>query len=359
MLRFRSLAFTASFLLALGACGKKEEAPQEPVIKPIKIYTVVGGDTIRLEYPGQVSATLESVQAFEVSGKIVKFPVVEGQDVKRGELMAQLDMRDYQSNFDAAKSEFERAESNFKRAEELIKGGFVSQADYDTLKATRSQAKANMDRAEKALDDATLRAPFDGKIARKLVDIYNNVQAKEGVLVLHNLDDLEVVINIPESDWARVSRARSKTMGSSDEDALNPLVEIAGFPGRSFPAVTREVSTTANPTTRTYEIKLGFKVEGDEVILPGMTAKAFVEVPAQVRGSALMVPVNSVSYDDEGKAFVWIYEPAATAVTKREVEVGQMSGSSIEVLKGLQNGDQVASSGVSHLREGMKVREFK
>ncbi|WP_370980043.1 efflux RND transporter periplasmic adaptor subunit [Agaribacterium sp. ZY112] len=354
MLRLTSLLFCSAFVLIVSACGKKEPEPIKDIIKPVKFYTVDSADTVRFEYPGQVSAAQESTMAFEVPGRIVNFPVVEGQEVRKGDVLAQLDLRDYESNLAAARSEYDRAKSNFNRGEELIKGQFISQMDYDNLRTSESAAKANLERSEKALEDATLRAPFDGMVAKKIADDFANVRAKQDVLLLHNLSDLEVVINIPESDWARVERSRQ----GEARNELDPHVQIAGFPKKIVPAVVREVSTTANPTTRTYAIKLAFKSEGDEMILPGMTAKAYVDLPNLVQGVAMQVPVNGVAYDSDGKAYVWLID-SSHVVSQQFVEVGQLVKGNIEILSGLKNGDVIATSGVHHLKAGAQVREFK
>lgn len=339
--------------LLVTACS---EPPQEAidVIKPVKIYTVGSEGETTLEYPGQVSAATKADMAFEVSGKIVKFPVKEGQNVKQGELLAQLDLRDFQSTFNSAQSEYENARANFSRADKLIEDNFISRLDYDKLKSQRSTAKAKVDKAKKALEDASLRAPFTGQVAKKLVEDFANITAKEAVLILQDVDQLELVVNVPEADWARTKKNGDL---KATTQRIKPRVSIAGLPGSDFPAVIKEVSTTADPTTRTYEAKLSFTPDSDVNVLPGMTATLTINIAQQNTG--LRIPSKAVVSDNNNQAFVWRINPETMMTARTTVKLGNLTGVSVVILEGLSSGDLIAVSGVHLLREDMTVRHFQ
>ena len=134
-------------------------------------------------------------------------------------------------------------------------------------------------------------------------------------------------------------------------------VVVTSFPGRVLPARFKEFSTTADEVTRTFRMTLAFANPPDIRVLPGMTAKAILSPGGPATGG-FAVPVNAVVADEGGGAFVWRVDSATMKVSRAAVEVGQLSGSSIAVTSGLSSGDEIAISGVAHLRDGMEVRRF-
>jgi RND family efflux transporter MFP subunit len=119
-------------------------------------------------------------------------------------------------------------------------------------------------------------------------------------------------------------------------------------------AWVKELRATADPVTRTYDVTLGFTPPAAVSITSGMTAKVIITM--QGAAGTIMVPATAVTADPEGRSIVWVYDEANSAVTGREVVVGQLTGDEIEILGGLEDGDTIAILGASNLTEGMKVR---
>jgi RND family efflux transporter MFP subunit len=351
------LAGLLCLFITLVACEKdvpdKVEAP-----RPIKMLTITGqsSDTF-LEYPGKISAAQEAELAFEVSGQIIKLPVKEGQAVKRGELIAKIDARDYQSNLLSAQSRFDAAKANFQRAQDLIKKDYISKADYDKLKAASDDARARLSKSKKALADTELRAPFTGEIVSRVVENFTNIQAKQAVAVLHDQSSLEVDISIPEQDW----RLAKPGLSIEERQARSaPKVTVSAFPGRQFPAVIKELSTVAEPTTRTFSAAFSFASPKDIVILPGMTAKVSLTLVGRIDSDqSIRVPASAVGADTDGAPFVWVVDTGAMSVTRRKVVVGELQGVDVEIQSGLKFKETVAVSGINQLREGMVVTDYK
>lgn len=355
----RILILTAGLFIAifLAAC-EQEQTEKEAVSRPIKMLTVgeaTGGGT--LEFPGVVSASQSTELGFEVSGQIIEFPVEEGQEVDLGTLLARLDPRDYQSELDAKAADLKLAESNYGRYKTLFEQGFTSQQKFEQETRTFESAKAGYEAAQKALDDTNLRAPFAGNIARKIASDFQNVRAKQAVLVLHDVTSLEVVVNIPERDFAQGDRQRTMDEVTA---AIKPMVSLSSLEGQEFPARLKEVSTEADPTTRTYAITFAFNPPENINILPGMTARVSVTPDrGQFAQETLKVPVNVVAVDANGQSFVWVVDPATSTVMKRVVEVGQLAESDIFILAGLSSGETIALTGIAQLREGLLVRPLE
>ncbi len=343
--------------LAALACGE-EPPPAAPVVRPVKLLTIHGaGLSGSLEYPGQIAAAQHSEMAFEVPGKIINFLVSEGQLVEVGQLLARLDPRDYEAEVEKDQANLRKTKTDLDRYQILYDKGVNPLSDLDGAKRRYEVVVAHARVSEKALQDTYLRANFAGVIARKLVQDFSNVQAKQPVLVLQDDSTLEIKVTVPERDIALASRG-----GTLEERTARarPMVSISSAPSHLFPARFTELSTTADPVTRTYEATLAFDKPEGVTVLPGMTAKVSVTVAGQdVPDAGVAVPARAVLSDDTGQSFVWRVDPAAMTVARAPVVVGQLSGADIQVRSGLEDGDVIAISGVHQLREGLKVRPFE
>jgi RND family efflux transporter MFP subunit len=348
---------TALSLTFLAAC---EQAPVETpeVVRPVRIITIStlqGGDSV--SYPGEIQGAQNVNIAFEVSGRIIEMPAQEGIEVNQGDVLARLDPADFQSSLDAAQSRARASKETFDRFSEVFERGAISAQDLNVRQRQYEVDLANLETAQKALDDTVLRAPFTGRIGRTFVDNFNNVQAKQEILLLQDLSEFEVVVNVPEQDWLR---AKPGLTLAQKTERTRPEVSLSNLPGRTFPAAITEVAAAADPVTRTFSARARFDPPEDVVILPGMSATVTVTVTEDVADlpSRVLVPSNAVVGGNDGGSFVWQVSGDPLTVTMAPVTVGQLSGSEIEILDGLETGDRVAVSGVQHLTEGMQVREL-
>ncbi len=341
-------------LVLISGCGQ-EPVESAPVVRPVKIVTIGdAGATGTRELPGTVRAVQHADMGFEVAGRIIEFRVKEGQRVKQGEVLARLDDRDYQASFDQAKAGYRKAQADLQRSERIFKEdpGAISTSKIDADRKAVDVAEADLRKAEKAVEDTVLRAPFDGLVARRLVEDYQNVQAKEPVVVFQDISLLEIEVGVPERDFAGgdVNRTAEELT-----QRAQPRVEISSLPGRSFPARVKEFATRADPVTRTFQVRLSFDPPDDASILPGMTARVVYNVQG-VAGTRL--PSQATFADADNKPHVWLIDKATMKVRATPVELGKLTGDEVQILGGLSTGDQVAVSGVGQLRDGVQVRRY-
>ena len=351
---------TITLLLALAGslatgCGRNEPDAEAPVVRPVKMLEVSSQSAgIRLEYPGRVSPLIQSEHSFEVPGRISSFPVREGQWMQEGELIARLDDSNYRAQLTSSQAKVNAAKADYDRFRDLLDKGAVSQRDLESRRRNFEVASANLKITEKALADTELRAHFNGRVARKLAQDFQSVLAKEPVVLLQDDTVLEIKADVPE-----------RVLATEIDDAdlrqltrmLAPSVSITAIPGRSFPARLKEMATTANPTTRTFEVTFSFEPDTNVRILPGMTARITVDQPVTsgIPDRGFVIPSNATSIDDQGKAFVWRVDRASMQVEPVVVELGAMNGAQVMVHGGLSDGDLIAISGVHHLQQGMQV----
>lgn len=346
--------------LCLTLAAGCEQAPVETpeVVRPVRIITVStlqGGES--LSYPGEIQGAQNVNIAFEVPGRIVEMPAREGIDVGQGDVLARLDPADFQSSLDAARASARASKETFDRFSEVFERGAISEQDLNVRRRQYEVDQANLTTAQKALDDTVLRAPFSGRIGRTFVDNFTNVQAKQEILLLQDLSEFEVVVNIPEQDWLRAKPGITLAQKTS---RVQPEVSMSGLPGRTFPVTITEVAAAADPVTRTFAARGRFDPPEDVVILPGMSATVTVTASKDMADLPLrlLVPASAVVGGNDGGAYVWQVGGDPLAATLSPVTVGQMSGSEMEILEGLEAGDRIAVSGVQHLADGMLVREL-
>ncbi|MFQ5657598.1 MAG: efflux RND transporter periplasmic adaptor subunit, partial [Candidatus Methylomirabilales bacterium] len=185
-------------------------------------------------------------------------------------------------------------------------------------------------------------------------DDYANVNAKDPVLVFQDTTHLEIEINVPERDFTVRERK-----GTREEvrARLKPEVIVSAIPNRSFPARIKEWTTDADPETRTFQVTFVFDNPKDVRIFPGMTAK--VRVTAWWTPHGIRIPATAALADANGTSYVWLVDPSSMTVRRAPVDLGELTGSKVEVLSGLSKGDQIAISGVHQLREGVAVRRYE
>jgi len=343
-----TLAFTC--LLVVGCDKQEQETPE--IIRPVKMMTIDGGaGGGSREYPGQVRSAEEIELSFEVSGRIIELNATEGQAMKTGALVAALDPRDFEAARDRELARRNEARADYERNLTLYERDAISLRDLEVIRRRFEVTEANLIQAEKALSDTRLYAPFDGKVAGRLVETQENVTAKQPVVVFHDDSSLEVKASFPETDYLRI-----RDLGGTKEMTANlkPRIVVSAAGDQPFDAFVKELRNTADPVTRTYEVTLGFKPPEGLSVTSGMTAKVVISLSGPA--GAIRIPAAAVVADSESQSKVWVFDETTGTVSGRTVEVGQISGDEIEVLEGLQNGDRVAILGASNLSEGMKVR---
>jgi len=352
------VVMTLMLAATLLGCDQKQPEESTPVSRPVKIYTV-GGDSVQSSsrYPGSVSAALESTLAFEVPGKITSLNIKEGQTVSAGQVLANLDARDYQSQLDSAQSNRDAALADFERYKKALKANAVTPQAFDEAKRNLEVAQSEFRRAKKAVDDTTLTAPFAGRVVSINIDQFDTVHAKQPVLQLHSDSAFEMVVDVPEADWAQGKKVSS----ASEIDLKDQLfVTVSAAPNEKFPGVITEFSGAADAITRTYKVTVAFSVPEDSIVGSGMTGHVLYEPLESSSGNnGLQVPADAIVGDVDNQSFVWLYNAEEGIVTKQPVILGSVSSNWVQIDSGLAKGDQIAVSGVHSMFDGFLVHPLE
>jgi RND family efflux transporter MFP subunit len=348
-------------LVLLAGCRKKQEEAPAEVVRPVKTFILGGvGEARMIGYTGETRAIKEALLAFEVDGRIAELPVKEGDVVEEGQFLAQLDQTQLQADLAAATAQKGAAAATLTRVANAAKTGAVSQQQLEIANREHEVALANLAQAQKSFDDTTLKADFAGVVAKLYIERFENVAAKQEVLILQDTSKIKVTVDVPES---RMALADPNVSLEERTRRSKPMVELTALPGRQFPAVITEAAQTADPNTRTYEITVKFVPSDDETlkvrILPGMTAKVIGQVQADAGSNAFRVPSNGIGTSPGGGAFVWKLDPETMMISEVPVKLEEPGGAMIAILGELEKGDEIVISGVRQLQTGMKVSRWQ
>lgn len=350
------LAAACSLLNLVGCSEPADTGSAVPVVRPAKIFLVADPAAAALRnFPAEVEANADSNLAFRVSGQIIEFPVKAGNEVKAGQLLARLDPKDFMLNLDDRQARYALAKSQFERAKTLRERKLIAQSSYDQAQAELSVALSSLNVAKAELEYTYLRAPFDGSIAKVMVTQHENIQAKQTVLLLQSRDLVDISVQMPENIVSRIKK----------DTGYQPTVTFDSHPEQSFLVTVKEWDTQADPSTLTYKVVFSLDTPDSFNVLPGMTANISIDLSkvTDLSLDSVVLPVGAVfSAEDTPLSskvrYVWKVDPQSLRVSRAEVRVGELRNGGIEVLSGLQPGEQVVSVGVHALSEGMQIRPW-
>lgn len=343
-------AVSAIFLMP----PKAAEDPEPEPIRPIKSLIVqTNFQPPDIYFPGMVRAGNSVELSFEVSGRLIEFPVEKSQKVKKGQLLGKLDPRDFENKVKNAQAEADRAKNTFKRMDKAIRSNAISQEEYSRAKADLDKAEATLQIEKKALENSVLVAPFDGIVANSFADCFDMVNAMKPVLTLQDVKTVLIDVSVPEAYIISNTKAGSKKNYH--------FVIFDALPNRRFPVTFKEFQADADPRTQTYLATFQMPAQKDLTLLPGMSA-SLVFKGGKVQDEKISnpcVPSDAVAIDSQKKHFVWLMTPSSNncfTVHKQLVEIGIRTQANMEVTKGLKQGDRIAIAGIMLLREGRMVR---
>ena len=257
------------------------------------------------------------------------------------------------SQYEVAETAYRVAQEEYQAAVQLLEKGTIGrEEDIDAQAAVVRGLEGRVVEAALQLSDTTLTAPYDGVIAQRFVEEGQNVQAKQPVVRFQDVEEIEIVVDVPETVMAADIRTA---------DVIDLVAEFSGAPGLRFPVEIREIAQVADPTTQTFKVRAAMQAPADVTILPGMTATVTADFRrAGVLGQQLLVPISAVVKKDSGDQIVWLVEGEGDSqkVAKRAVKLGDAAGGDVEIAEGLAAGDRIAIAGASRLRDGMQVRDL-
>ncbi|MFT0169494.1 efflux RND transporter periplasmic adaptor subunit [Paraburkholderia mimosarum] len=340
---------------ALGACGKRNEAPPPP--RPVVTMIVhPDGGGVSPVYPGDIQARYATPLSFRVNGKIIERSVRLGDSVKPGQTLARLDPADFEKNAASAQAQLDAAQHRLVFAKQQLDrdiaqsaANLVARAQLEQTQDAYASAAAQREAAQQqlALSSNQLRytrivADHAGVITAENADTGQNVQAGQPVYQLAWTGDVDVVCDLPERAVAALHTG----------DAAQ--VTLGALPGRHYTARLRELAAAADPQSRTWRARLTLEHPDADVRL-GMTANVAFAAPSEANGPpAFTVPSTALFHDGAAPA-VWVVHAPDNVLQLRRVSVTRYDARTITVAQGLRDGETIVLQGVHTVHAGEQV----
>lgn len=414
---FRSIVTISIILLTstlIVGCNKADdqaETSKPAPVRPVKTVVVKAiTSSFKRTYSAVVLPSQEADLSFRVSGRIIQLPIRDGMKVKKGDVIAQLDLRDFKANIilidsqlaqarekleelkagdrkediasaeadvAAAEAQLDAAKSQAIRTETLFKKGIVTKTQLDKDVTTQRVAQATLKAKQQALikgqvgarkEDLAAQAAVINGVLSQLETAKDNLSDAtlrapfDGIIATRKVDNFS---NIQAKDAVAILQ-NIKTLDATFDVPAPDVARLAkiknldlqftleSIPDRTFKARHKEFSTQADAATQTYQGRITIEDLEGETVLPGMTGNLIIT--AKRNGSIYKLPVAAIASDSSGNPFIWIVDPASKKTSKRELVTGEVSGGDIIVSKGLKQGDIVVTAGISALQDGMVVK---
>lgn len=343
------------FGLLLSGCleqEKRELKEKKPkIVKVLNLSNTINFKSSK-EYPAQIYSFQNTLMAFEVSGKIVQFNFNVGDKIKKGDIIASLDDTIFKANFNSANAVYKKAKLDFVRYEKLYKSNSITKSKLESVQQNLDISKSNYEIAKKNFENTKLKAEFDGIIAKKYIDDFARIVAKQKIVEIQDNSKFKVKFFVPENDIMKVKQNDVKSINKD----INLFVTLSSDEDIKYKAKLIDISTKAEAVTRTYEATVLIQRPKDRNILSGMTAKIQI-YRKSVLDKKIFIPLNAVFTNSSNNSFIWLI--SNNKVYKKQIQIGKLQKDSVEVLSGLTREDKIAISGVNLLDENDEIQEYK
>jgi len=292
---------------------------------------------------GSISAVQGVTLALELGGTVSEIKFESGALVNKGDLLVKLDTSSEEAQLRSLEAQVELSKLSAERSRMLRASNTVSQSELDQAEADLKQAEANADVVRATIDKKTLRAPFDGKLGIRMVNLGETIDARKAIVSLQSLSPVYCDFSLPQQDLAQLKTGQTVQIVSDT------------FPGQTFTGTLTAANPDLDTTTRSVTLQATL-ANTNQLLRPGMFVRATVELDSVK--SVLSIPSTAVLSAPYGDS-VYVIESAkdSTNLVARQqlIRTGTTHGDFVSVLDGLKPGEKVASAGIFKLRNGSSV----
>lgn len=346
------LAVVALFLVIFGI--KAMQIAKMVATKPPMPATTVASAPVKeedwapiLSSVGSVSAVQGAVVSAELGGVVAQINFQNGAVAKKGDVLMSLDASSEEAQLHTAEADLELARANLERERDLAARKVVSKQELDSAQSTFGQKQGTVDNMRAFIAKKQVRAPFDGQLGIRQVNVGQTITAGQQVVQLTSLDPVYVDFALPQQNLSQLT------------PGLEVQVHTDAVPGHEFKGKITAINAMVDAVTRNVSVQATLE-SPDHELRPGMFAKVDVVLPQ--KNKTLVIPGSAVSYAPFGDS-VFVIEKRKDPKTGKEsqtirqqfVRVGEARGDFVAITQGLKPGETIVSTGVFKLRNGMPV----
>ena len=334
-------AVLAALALLLAGCGGEEQGNAARFgggPPPVVTEAVLLGD-ITDNYTAL--ATARANEAIDVTPRISSVVAAihfeEGQSVDEGEVLVELDSREIRADLDLAEANLRERRSRYGRLETLAASQVVSEVELEEIQAQLQVAEAQVNSARARLEDTIIRAPFSGEVGLRRISIGGLVQPNTVITTLDDIAVMKLEFSVPE-EYLSVIR-----------EGLGIQATAAAWPDSAFTGTVTSVDSRVDPMTRSLAV-VALMPNEDGALKPGM----FLQVDISRRRENVVLAPEAALVPRQGRQFVYVVDEGRAE--ERQVSLGSRRPGQVEILGGLQPGEQIVTQGVQRIRDGLPVR---
>lgn len=333
----RNFLFLIISAAALCSCGDGKSGIDSPV--RISAYKVQpSAEAAALNYSGIIEAGHTVNLSFLTIGTVRQVYVREGDKVKKGQLLAELDTATAEKTFQIAKDKHDQAEDGYNRAKPMYDHGNLAEIKMVEIQTARSQARLAAEIAQKHVNDCYMYAPDDGYISRRMIEPGGNAAAGMPAFTFISIDKAQAAVSVPEKEIIRIKKGMRAIVKMKD--------------GKEYKARTADISLSANPLSRTYTVRAMIDSRNPG-LLPGMLCE--VSIYAGNSAPKITVPASALSIDTAGNEFVYAIDEQTMLAHKKTVRTSGFAKDGVIIESGLAGNELIAAEGAYKLDEGIKV----
>jgi RND family efflux transporter MFP subunit len=295
---------------------------------------------VNLRYSGTVEPSQTIPLNFQTTGTVEQVMVDAGDAVKKGQLLATLDKNDMQSLNEITKAKYQQAKDAYDRLKIVHDQGSLTEIKWVEMETNLEQAKSSLEISRNNLEKCALRAPVGGIIGRRNVEPGMSSLGITAPLELVQIAVVFVKISVPENEIGKIKKG------------LRANIVVSALNGKKFSGDITNVSPVADAFARTYEAKITVNNPTLE-LKPGMVCDVTLNLTTE--RELMLVPCQSVIQDNDGNHFVYVVDTGRKRVKKQRVEVGNYSGTNLEILSGLTRGETIICEGKEKLSDNTLI----
>ncbi|MCQ2251489.1 MAG: efflux RND transporter periplasmic adaptor subunit [Bacteroidales bacterium] len=338
-----TLATLSSLLLT--ACGGETNFKTEALNVRVEEVKSESQNNNSITYVGTVESATTTAVSFNASGVLTRVCVREGQQVRKGDLIAELDKTQAENMITAAKASVMQADDAYARMKKLHETASIPEMDWVEVQSKVEQAHVQLEMAQKNLQDCELRAPSAGIVGSGIRSVGEVILPAMPIANILNIQDVKIKASVPEKEIALISADTRTT------------IKVDAIGGAEFLGGKIEKGIEADPLTHTYNILVNVN-NSDQKLLPGMVCQVYVQkYQNSDKNEYIALPIRCIQQDSDGRNFVWTASDGKA--TRKAVETGEVIGNKIVINQGLATGDKVITSGYQKVSEGSEINIIK
>ena len=331
---FRTMC-AAMAVIAAVSCGNGTVQQTETVIED----PTVSVEQVFVKEVPQIATYTSTVQAYvknniapQMSGRITKINVEIGDNVTKGQVLAEMD----KTSLLQAQLQLQNQETELERLRALYETGGISKSDFEAVELAYNVAKTQVENLE---ENTVLRSPVNGVVTARNYDAGDMYAMASPIYTVEQIKPVKLLVGISESDYSKVKKGDSVTLTA---DAV---------PGKTFYGKIGKIYPTIDPATRTFTVEV--VVDNNySTLRPGMFTRVTVDFGSN--NNVVIPDVAVVKQQGSGERFVYVLN-ADNTVSYKKVVLGRRMGTEYEVLEGLSDGDKIVTGGMIRLKDGIKV----